>query len=190
MRTWLASGGNGPVFPASCPPVMVGSLPLAMRDALRTQGDEQRRRFCQEPDKRRTAGRDCRNCSHFVSASGDEALDNGLKSGRWDSALAPCRPPQVVDRQVRSEPFEAAHTILDLYLQGGLVAVVALAWIVGSAACPPGGRNSTPCWRWSRRSADFRHATPDHPPPDRVVCADHLPCCRNSPCSSATSRIF
>jgi len=36
--------------------------------------------------------------------------------------------------QFLERPFEAHNTILDLYLQGGLVAVIALLWIVGSAA--------------------------------------------------------
>jgi hypothetical protein len=64
-----------------------------------------------------------------------EAIEKGLQS--WSLGLGPGphleRPP-VADRQFLERPFEAHNTILDLYLQGGLVAVLALVWIVGSAA--------------------------------------------------------
>jgi O-antigen ligase len=64
-----------------------------------------------------------------------EAVEKGLES--WSLGLGPGphleRPP-VADRQFLERPFEAHNTILDLYLQGGLVAVLALIWIVASAA--------------------------------------------------------
>jgi len=40
----------------------------------------------------------------------------------------------VVNQQFLPRPFEAHSTILDLYTQGGLISVLALMWIFGSAA--------------------------------------------------------
>ncbi|MEZ2331146.1 O-antigen ligase family protein [Mesorhizobium sp. RCC_202] len=64
----------------------------------------------------------------------DEAFDKGVRSGSLGLGPGPHleRPP-ITDLQFLPRPFEAHSTILDLYTQGGLIAVVALAWIVGSA---------------------------------------------------------
>ena len=42
--------------------------------------------------------------------------------------------PASVYRQFKREPFEAHSTYLDTYTQGGLIALLALLWILGSAA--------------------------------------------------------
>lgn len=61
-------------------------------------------------------------------------MEKGLKSGSLGLGPGPHleRPP-VADRQFLQRPFEAHNTVLDLYLQGGLLAVMALVWIVGAA---------------------------------------------------------
>jgi hypothetical protein len=63
-----------------------------------------------------------------------EAFDKGMRSGSLGLGPGPHleRPP-ITDLQFLPRPFEAHSTILDLYTQGGLIAVLALAWIVGSA---------------------------------------------------------
>ncbi|SFN87907.1 O-Antigen ligase [Mesorhizobium sp. NFR06] len=65
----------------------------------------------------------------------NEAIEKGLQSGSLGLGPGPHleRPP-IADRQFLERPFEAHNTMLDLYLQGGLVAALALVWLVGSAA--------------------------------------------------------
>lgn len=64
----------------------------------------------------------------------DEALDKGARSGSLGLGPGPHldRPP-IVNQQFLPRPFEAHSTILDLYTQGGLISVLALLWILGSA---------------------------------------------------------
>ncbi|UVK44020.1 polymerase [Mesorhizobium sp. AR07] len=65
----------------------------------------------------------------------DEALDKGERSGSLGLGPGPHldRPP-VVNQQFLPRPFEAHSTILDLYTQGGLISVLALVWMLASAA--------------------------------------------------------
>jgi len=64
----------------------------------------------------------------------DEALNKGARSGSLGLGPGPHldRPP-IVNQQFLPRPFEAHSTILDLYTQGGLISVLALLWILGSA---------------------------------------------------------
>ena len=65
----------------------------------------------------------------------DEALDKGARSGSLGLGPGPhLDRPSTVDQQFLPRPFEAHSTILDLYTQGGLISVLALLWILGSAA--------------------------------------------------------
>ncbi|WP_322417986.1 O-antigen ligase family protein [Mesorhizobium huakuii] len=63
------------------------------------------------------------------------ALDKGATSGSLGLGPGPhLDTPPVVNQQFLPRPFEAHSTILDLYTQGGLISVLALLWILGSAA--------------------------------------------------------
>lgn len=65
----------------------------------------------------------------------DAALDKGARSGSLGLGPGPhLDTPPVVNQQFLPRPFEAHSTILDLYTQGGLISVLALVWILGSAA--------------------------------------------------------
>ena len=65
----------------------------------------------------------------------NEAIENGLQSASL--GLGP-GPHQVIrplnEPSTDPPPFEAHNTYLDIYTQGGLMAVLLLFWIVGSAA--------------------------------------------------------
>jgi hypothetical protein len=64
-----------------------------------------------------------------------EALDKGMMSGSLGLGPGPHleRPP-ITGLQFLPRPFEAHSTIIDLYTQGGLIAVLGLVWFGGMAA--------------------------------------------------------
>jgi O-Antigen ligase len=64
-----------------------------------------------------------------------EALQRGLASASLGLGPGPhVRAPTAIDSQFSSPPMEAHDTTLDLYTQGGLIAVLAFLWLVFSAA--------------------------------------------------------
>ena len=64
-----------------------------------------------------------------------EALQRGLKSGSLGLGPGPhLERPNIHGNGDLPRPFEAHNTFLDLYTQGGIVAVGALVWLMGTAA--------------------------------------------------------
>ena len=65
----------------------------------------------------------------------NQALERGLKSSSFGLGPGPhLDTPASFDRGYVRLPFEAHNTVLDIYTQGGLIAVLALMFIVGCAA--------------------------------------------------------
>ncbi|MDX8534095.1 polymerase [Mesorhizobium sp. VK25A] len=62
------------------------------------------------------------------------ALGKGLESGSMGLGPGPHVDRSIVYKEFSDLPFEAHSTPLDLYTQGGLLAVLALFWIVGISA--------------------------------------------------------
>jgi len=135
VRTWLVTGGvDNSLLRQVALLLMVGSLPLAISFtpyALAEVGSAENYAKSLTKDKGGEATEETAALRLFLW---DEALEKGAMAGSLGLGPGPHleRPP-IVDKQFLPRPFEAHSTILDLYLQGGLIAVVALAWIVGSA---------------------------------------------------------
>ncbi|MDX8523689.1 O-antigen ligase family protein [Mesorhizobium sp. MSK_1335] len=136
LRAWFASGGGRASFPRQIALLlMVAAVPLATAAAPFAVAEESNMaKFAKSLTK--DGGGDATEETFDLRVFlWGEAIEKGLQS--WSLGLGPGphleRPP-VADRQFLERPFEAHNTILDLYLQGGLVAVLALVWIVRAAA--------------------------------------------------------
>ncbi|MGX9177913.1 O-antigen ligase family protein [Mesorhizobium sp. BHbdii] len=135
VRTWLTTGDKGSVSRQVAVLLMVGFLPLAMsmtpyvlRDISSVEN------FAKSLSKGRGGEETAETAELRVRLWGN-AVYKGVTSASLGLGPGPhVDRPSVVYRQFLPEPFEAHNTILDLYTQGGLVAVLALFWIVGSAA--------------------------------------------------------
>lgn len=135
VRTWLAAGGARPsLLRQVALLLMAGFLPLAMSltpFALTQVSSAETFAKSLTKDKGGEATEETAALRLFLW---DEALGKGAESGSLGLGPGPHleRPP-IVDKQFLPRPFEAHSTVIDLYTQGGLIAVLALAWIVGSA---------------------------------------------------------
>lgn len=136
IRTWLAAerADNGLLRQVALL-LMVGVLPLAISltpYALPEFGSAEDFAKSLTKDK---GGERTEETAELRLFLWNEALQKGASAGSLGLGPGPHleRPP-IVDKQFLPRPFEAHSTVLDLYLQGGLVAVVALAGIVGAAA--------------------------------------------------------
>ncbi|MDX8458849.1 polymerase [Mesorhizobium humile] len=135
-RTWLATGrADKSLFRQVMLLLLIGSLPLAMSlspYALAEAGHAANYAKSLTKDKGGEATEETAALRLFLWG---EALEKGATAGSLGLGPGPHleRPP-IVDKQFLPRPFEAHSTVIDLYLQGGLVAVLALAWIVSSAA--------------------------------------------------------
>ena len=80
--------------------------------------------------------RDLERSAGFRFELAQLAIDRGLDSGMLGLGPGPhlTRPPDLREPEMDAVPnFEAHNTLLDVFLQGGLLAVVCLIWIVGKA---------------------------------------------------------
>ncbi|MER9627756.1 polymerase [Mesorhizobium sp. M0296] len=136
VRTWLAAGdGKVSLSRQVTLLLMIGFLPLAMSMTpyiVTEVGSVEQFALSLTKDKGGEATAE--TAALRIHLWGD-ALAKGLTSGSLGLGPGPHleRPP-ISYSQFLPRPFEAHNTILDLYTQGGLVAVLALAWIVGAAA--------------------------------------------------------
>lgn len=136
VRTWLSTGGGKASLSRQVTLLlMVGFLPLAMSMTpyvlTEVSGVEN---FAKSLTKDKGGEATAETAALRLHLWGD-ALGVGLTSGSLGLGPGPHleRPPTSY-RQFLPQPFEAHNTILDVYTQGGFVAVLALVWIVGSAA--------------------------------------------------------
>ena len=135
-RTWLKTGGAKSSLSRQIGLLFaIGFLPLAMAMtpyALTEVGNATEFAKSLTKDKGGEATAETAALRLYLWS---EALDKGFRSGSLGLGPGPHleRPP-ITDLQFLPRPFEAHSTVLDLYTQGGLVAVLALAWILVSAA--------------------------------------------------------
>ncbi|MDW6020582.1 O-antigen ligase family protein [Mesorhizobium sp. BAC0120] len=135
LRTWLAAEGGksslcrqiAVLFFIGCLPLAVSITPYALDQVSNVED------YAMSLTKDR-GGEATEETAALRLYLWSQALEYGLRSGSLGLGPGPHleRPP-ITDKQFLPRPFEAHSTVLDVYTQGGLVAVLALAWIVGSA---------------------------------------------------------
>ncbi|MER8488484.1 O-antigen ligase family protein [Mesorhizobium australicum] len=136
LKAWLASDGNRTSLPRQIALLlMVGAVPLVIAMTPYLLSEESFAANFAKSLTKDGGGEATAETFELRVYLWDEALQKGLQSASLGLGPGPHleRPP-TADMQFLERPFEAHNTILDLYLQGGLVAVIALLWIVGSAA--------------------------------------------------------
>jgi hypothetical protein len=135
-RTWLKTGGGNSNLSRQIGLLfIIGLLPLAMAmTPYVVTGFDSAEAFAKSltKDKGGQATEDTMALRLYLWS---EAVDKGLRSGSLGLGPGPHmeRPP-VSNQQFLPHPFEAHSTFLDLYSQGGFIAVLALMWIVVSSA--------------------------------------------------------
>lgn len=136
VRAWLANDGGkvslsrqlALLFTIAFLPLSVSIAPYALSEAANAEN------FAKSLTKDK-GGEATSETAALRLYLWDEALNKGARSGSLGLGPGPHldRPP-IVNQQFLPRPFEAHSTMLDLYTQGGLIAVLALVWILGSAA--------------------------------------------------------
>ncbi|TPK92119.1 polymerase [Mesorhizobium sp. B2-4-12] len=136
IRAWLATDGGkvslsrqlALLFTIAFVPLAISIAPYALSDAASAEN------FAKSLTKDK-GGQATAETAELRLYLWDEALDKGARSGSLGLGPGPHleRPP-ITNQQFLPRPFEAHSTILDLYTQGGLISVMALLWILGSAA--------------------------------------------------------
>jgi hypothetical protein len=137
IRTWLKTGGNKVSLSRQALLLLlvgVVSLAMSMTPYVLTEASILES-FAKSLTKDR-GGEATAETAALRLYLWDAALKKGAKSGSLGLGPGPQvdRPP-VAERQFDflTRPYEAHSTILDLYTQGGFIAVLALVWIVGAA---------------------------------------------------------
>ncbi|MER8825465.1 O-antigen ligase family protein [Mesorhizobium sp. M0938] len=135
IRTWLRTGGNKVSFSRQAVLLLlVGMLPLAMAMSPYVLTEASvignfAKSLTKDKGGEATAGAAALRVHLW-----DEALEKGAESGSLGLGPGPhLERPAVAERQFLERPFEAHNTILDLFTQGGFIAVLGLVWIVGAA---------------------------------------------------------
>ena len=135
VRAWLTSDGKvslsrqlALLFTIAFVPLAISIAPYALSEAANAED------FAKSLTKDK-GGEATAETAALRLYLWDEALNKGARSGSLGLGPGPHldRPP-IVNQQFLPRPFEAHSTILDLYTQGGLISVLALLWILGSAA--------------------------------------------------------
>ncbi|MGX9118460.1 O-antigen ligase family protein [Mesorhizobium sp. BHbsci] len=135
IRSWLKTGGNRVSLSRQAVLLLlVGILPLAMAMTPYILTEASIIENLAKGLTKDKGGEATAQTAALRVHLWDEALEKGAESGSLGLGPGPHleRPP-VFERQFLERPFEAHNTILDLYTQGGFVAVLALVWIVGAA---------------------------------------------------------
>jgi len=134
VRAWLTSDGKvslsrqlALLFTIAFVPLAISIAPYALSEAANAED------FAKSLTKDK-GGEATAETAALRLYLWDEALNKGARSGSLGLGPGPHldRPP-IVNQQFLPRPFEAHSTILDLYTQGGLISVLALLWILGSA---------------------------------------------------------
>ncbi|WEK49005.1 MAG: polymerase [Candidatus Kaistia colombiensis] len=136
LRTWLAAGRGTLSYGRQAAMVLIlAALPLTMALApfgLTELGNAESFAKSLTKDKGGEATAETAELRMYLW---EQAVRRGLASASL--GLGPgahLERPNIVETGDTPRPFEAHSTLLDLYTQGGLVAVGALIWLVGAAA--------------------------------------------------------
>ncbi|WP_250888961.1 polymerase [Mesorhizobium sp. dw_380] len=136
VRTWLKTGDGTPSLSRQIGLLfIIGLLPLAVTVTpyiLPEFSSAEAFAKSLTKDKGGQATEDTMELRLFLWG---EAVDKGLRSGSLGMGPGPhMKRPAVTNQQFLPRPFEAHSTFLDLYSQGGMIAVLALMWIIVSSA--------------------------------------------------------
>ncbi|MER8625100.1 polymerase [Mesorhizobium sp. M1143] len=136
VRAWLTSDGNKASLSRQLAVLMaVGFLPLALSIAPYALGEASSAEDFAKSLTKDKGGEATAQTAALRLYLWNAALEKGARSGSLGLGPGPhLDSPPVVNQQFLPRPFEAHSTILDLYTQGGLISVLALMWIFGSAA--------------------------------------------------------
>jgi O-antigen ligase len=145
VRTWLLSGGlrsaSAWIFIFALPAVLVLAVPFV--EPIASQAGELAK------DMAKGKSQDTERTAQLRFHSWNETISRGLESGMLGlgpgphleippsvvaARMLPSKGPQDFERpQVNNAPnFEAHNTLLDLFVQGGLIAVLTLVWLVAT----------------------------------------------------------
>lgn len=136
IRAWLTSDGGkvglsrqlALLFAVGFLPLAVSMAPYALSEAASAED------FAKSLTKDK-GGEATSETAELRLYLWNAALDKGARSASLGLGPGPhLDTPPVVNQQFLPRPFEAHSTVLDLYTQGGLISVLALLWILGSAA--------------------------------------------------------
>lgn len=133
VRTWFTSGNKVTVFRQVTLLLMVGFLPLAMSMAPYVVKEFGNVEDIAKGLSRGGGGEETTETAELRFALWTNALHKGLESASLGLGPGPHVDRSIVYKQFEDLPFEAHSTYLDTYTQGGLIAVLAMLWILGSA---------------------------------------------------------
>lgn len=133
VRTWFVSGNKVTLFRQVALLLMVGFLPLSMSMAPYVVKEFGNVEDIAKGLSRGGGGEETTETAELRFALWTNALQKGLESGSLGLGPGPHVDRSIVYKQFGDLPFEAHSTYLDTYTQGGLIAVLALLWILGSA---------------------------------------------------------
>ncbi|MES0138576.1 polymerase [Mesorhizobium sp. M0016] len=136
VRAWLTSDGNKASLSRQLAVLLaVGFLPLALSIAPYALSEASSAEDFAKSLTKDKGGEATAQTAALRLYLWNAALEKGARSGSLGLGPGPhLDSPPVVNQQFLPRPFEAHSTILDLYTQGGLISVLALMWIFGSAA--------------------------------------------------------
>ena len=135
-RTWLmARKGSTSLGRQAAILLIVASLPLTMAlSPFGIAGLGNAESFAKSLTKDKGGQATAQTAELRLTLWGD-ALETGLASASIGLGPGPhLQRPNLRENGDLPRPFEAHNTFLDLYTQGGLVAVAALVWLIGTAA--------------------------------------------------------
>jgi hypothetical protein len=135
VRTWLTTGKKVGIARQVVLLLMVGLLPLAISVSPYVLAETTTvENFAKSLTKGEGGEATAETASLRINLW-DDALQKGLESASLGLGPGPHADRSIIyTTEFGDLPFEAHSTPLDLYTQGGLVAVLALLWIVGCAA--------------------------------------------------------
>ncbi|MEI9405641.1 polymerase [Mesorhizobium argentiipisi] len=137
IRTWLKTSGNKVSLSRQAVLLLlIGSLPMAVSITPYILSEANTLENFAKSLTKDNGGEATAETAELRLYLWGAALEEGAQSGSMGLGPGPHvnRPP-TWQRQFDflTRPFEAHNTILDLYTQGGVISVLALAWLVGTA---------------------------------------------------------
>ena len=134
VRTWVATGGQASLGRqvlllslAALLPLSISATPYVLAEATSVEN------FAKSLTKGE-GGEATAETANLRINIWTNALGKGLGSASLGLGPGPHVDRNVVTKEFIDLPFEAHSTLLDTYTQGGILAVLALLWILGTAA--------------------------------------------------------
>jgi len=134
LRTWITTGEKATVGRQAALWLMAGLFPLSLSLSpyvlAQTTNVENFAKSLTKGD----GGQATAETAALRINLWNNAINKGLESGSLGLGPGPHIDRSIVYKEFSDLPFEAHSTPLDLYTQGGLLAVLALFWILGVSA--------------------------------------------------------